>query len=109
METAYLEAEKSTTLRVRSSGSAFCINYQITKGRPCRSWQELVQMIGTSDSLHLCHWLFFSVCSISLTKYWQYASVVLSIYIYIYINYPAVYTLSERERVAAHMQGTVFP
>ena len=27
-----------TTLRVRSSGSSFCINYQITKWRPCRSW-----------------------------------------------------------------------
>ena len=31
LETAFLEDEKSTTLRVWSSGNSFCRNYQVTK------------------------------------------------------------------------------
>ena len=29
---------------MRSAGSAFCRNYERTKVRPCRSWQEFVQV-----------------------------------------------------------------
>ena len=75
----------------------------MTKGRPCRSWQELVQVIGTSDSFHFWQCLLFSVCSISLTKYRLYASVMLSIYAELLSRLLAVLT---RERAAAHMQGT---
>ncbi len=64
-----LSLKMSTTLRVRSSSSAFCRNYQRTKG--CRSCQEefVVVIVFTFNSL------LFSVCSISLV-----ASVMLSIY-----------------------------
>ena len=58
----YLEG-KTTTLRVRLSGSVFIRNYQSTKGRPCRSCQELVQVIVcTYDRL------LISVCYISLAQ-----------------------------------------
>ena len=40
--------------------------------------------------------LLFSVCSISRTKYWPHALIML--------NYPAVNSLSERVRAVAHMQ-----
>ena len=77
-----------TTLRVRSSGSIFCRNYQRTKR--CRSW-ELVEVI-VALLTHL-----FSVCSISLV-----ASVM---YICQTIQSCTHYT---RERAAGNMQGTVF-
>ena len=63
-----LSLKMSTTLRVRSSGNAFCRNYQRTPG---------MQKLRTccSDSFHFEHCLLFSVCSISLV-----ASVMLSMY-----------------------------
>ena len=49
--------------------------------------------------------LLFSVCSISLTKYGLYASVMLSIYAKLS---SCLLGVRKRERAAAHMQGTVF-
>ena len=56
----------------------------------------------TSDSLNFWPCYSLSVCCISLTKCWLYASVMLSVC----IKYPS--TRSLRERVAAHMQGIMF-
>ena len=53
LEDASLEDGKSTTLRVRASGGTFCKYYQSSKRRPCRSWQELIQVIDyTFDTVY---------------------------------------------------------
>ena len=56
------------------------------------------------SSLNFWHGLLFSVCSISLTKYWLYAPVMHSIY----TKYQNVYSLSKRERAAAHARNCVY-
>ena len=63
----------------------------------------IAQWIATSDSLHTGHCLIFSVCSLSLTKYWFYESVMLSVC----TKLSSIYVLS-KERAAALMQGIVY-
>ena len=74
------------------------------KGWPCRSWQHLVQVIGPSDSLHFWPCLLFSVCSISLTKF-DYMHQLCFLYM---LNYPAVYSLSERQSGFTHARNCVY-
>ena len=60
----------------------------------------------SSDSLHFLTLCIVSVCSsytISTTVDYMHPLAF-----YICLNYPAIYSLSEREREAVNMQGTVF-
>ena len=58
----------SITLRVRSSGSAFCRNYQCTKGK---TMQKLTRTCS-SDISHTWHCSMFSVCSPSLAQFFSF-------------------------------------
>ena len=78
----------STTLRVRSSGSAFCRNYQRTKG--CR--EEFVVVIVFTFNTVYC--FQFWIISVMLPIYAKLSSHVIAI--------------QDRERAAVNMQGTVF-
>ena len=78
LEIDFLEDGKCTTIRVRSSGSSFCRGYQVTKGRPCRSWQ-IVQGIEKCDSLHLWHGLFFQFARF-ITEVLLHAPSMISVY-----------------------------
>ena len=68
LEDASLENGKSTTLRLRPSGSVFCINYQSSKGRPCRSWHKHVKVIASTWQYWHSLLCSLSVCSPSLAK-----------------------------------------
>ena len=57
---ASLEEWKCIILSVRSSGSAFCRNSQRTKGRTCRSREELVQWIDCTMILFVFRMLSIS-------------------------------------------------
>ena len=62
-----LSLKMSTTLRVRSSGSVFCRNYQRTKG--CRSREELVEVIVCTFNTVYCFQLLYIISCISYALY----------------------------------------
>ena len=93
LEAAFNEDEMSSTLRVRSTCSAFCTNYQRTIG--CRSWKELVQVIICILKLFI---VFSLLCIISTTID----------YMHELCHTIQSYSYYMREGVAVNMQGTVF-
>ena len=79
MTNSETEIENHTTLRIRLTGSNICRNYQ-SSGIPCRSWQELVQVIFCTPEIVYIFFILLSIISTTLL-YWLYASMILSIYI----------------------------
>ena len=81
----------STKLKVRSSDSAFCRSYQRIRGS--RSLDELVEVIVFTFNTFVFRWLYIMLHQLCFPHM---------------LNYPVIYSLSERESSSKHARNYVY-